>query len=91
MDLWREFRSIIITDLKMAACCSNGEFSGKFSLESDSDFSDFGDSDSDEEQAIDDNIYGYPNDLEGEILLKMTRTSSQQAVILTAMTIKMLI
>ena len=37
----------------------------QFSIENDSDSSDFGDSDSDEEQTIDDNIYGYPNDVEG--------------------------
>ena len=49
----------------MAACSSNGELSGQFSIENDSDSSDFSDSDSDEEQTIDDNIYGYPNDVEG--------------------------
>ena len=43
----------------MADCCSNGENSGQFSIENDSDLSDFGDSDSDEEQAVDDNIYGW--------------------------------
>ena len=49
----------------MAACCSNEELSGQFSIKNDSDFSDFHDSDSDEEQAMDDNIYGYLNDVEG--------------------------
>ena len=49
----------------MAACSSNGEFSGQFSIENDSDSSDFSDSDSDEEQTIDDNIYGHPHDVEG--------------------------
>ena len=49
----------------MAACCSNWELSGQFSIENDRDFSNFGDSDLDEEQAIDDNIYGYPHDVEG--------------------------
>ena len=62
----------------------------QFSIENECDFSDFGDSDSDGEQAIDDNIYGYPVMSSGEILLKMTRTSSQQEVILTLLTIKML-
>ena len=61
----REVRSVIISDLKMAACSSNGELSGQFSIENDSDSSDFGDCDSDEEQTIDDNIYGYRNDVEG--------------------------
>ena len=37
----------------------------QFSIKNDSDSSDFGDSDSDKEQTIDDNIYGYPNDVEG--------------------------
>ena len=46
----------------MTACWLSGELSGQFSIENDSDFSDFGDSDS--EQAIDDNIYGYPNNVE---------------------------
>ena len=49
----------------MAACSSNGELSGQFSIENDSDSSDFSDSDSDEEQTIDDNIYGQPHDVEG--------------------------
>ena len=72
-----EIRSVIISDLKMAACSSNGELSGQFSIENDRDSSDFGDSDSDEEQTIDDNIYGYPNDVEGRNFAEMTRTSSQ--------------
>lgn len=49
----------------MAACWLSGELSGQFLIENDSDFSDSGDSDSEEEQAIDDNIYSYPNDVEG--------------------------
>lgn len=40
-----------------------GSFLGNFQSKT-TDFSDFGDSASDEQQAID-NIYGYPNDVEG--------------------------
>lgn len=61
-DLLCSFRSIIISNLKIAARCSNEELSGQFSIKNKSAFRDFGDSHS--EQAIDDNIYGYPNNVE---------------------------
>lgn len=48
----------------MAASCSNDELPGQFSTQNDDDFSDFCGSDSDEE-ARDNNVYGYPNDFEG--------------------------
>ena len=45
-DFLRRFQSVIVRDLKMAACCSIDELPGQFPTQNDN-LSDFGSSDSD--------------------------------------------
>ena len=54
----------------MAACCLNDELPGQFSTQNDDDFEYFGGSDSDEEEVLNNNVYGYPNDMKGEFCRK---------------------
>ena len=71
-NILKHFASVIIRHLKMAYRMTREEVLAQVLRENDEEYSDFDDSESDEGEEDDNNVYGYPNDRSGRVFGKLS-------------------